>query len=508
MPRLPHSDLPSEYSVMNEATDYLKHVVTRRQLLRSGAAGIGSLALHSMLAPGAMAQQIQRSGTHFAPRAKRIIFLFMNGAPSQQDLFDYKPDVSKHHGKELFKKYDEKTEQWSADGFVEKTQRLTGMTAGQQKFPIARSHFKFRQHGESQAWLSELLPHTAKIADDLCFVKSMHTEAINHDPGVTFFQTGHQQPGRPSMGSWMSYGLGTENDNLPTFCVLISNGTGRPGSQPVYTKLWSNGFLPGVHQGVQFRGGKTPVLYLNSQPGETATARKRMISRIEALNKLQLETFGDPEITTRIAQYEMAFRMQMSVPEATDISQEPQHILDAYGPECQMPGKFAANCLLARRLAERGVRFIQLYHRGWDQHGGLIGALTKQCNDVDQAQAALVHDLKQRGMLEDTLVIWGGEFGRTTYSQGKLGDSANGRDHHPRCFTYWMAGGGIKAGFTYGETDDVGYNIAADGVHVHDFQATVMHLMGIDHERLTFKYQGRRFRLTDVHGNVVKPILA
>ena len=493
---------------MNEANEFIKHVVTRRQLLRAGSAGVGSLALHSMLAPKALAKQIQSSGLHFAPKAKRIIFLFMNGAPSQQDLFDYKPEVDKHHGAELFKTYDEKTEKWSTDGFVKKTQRLTGMTSGQKGFPVARSKFEFKQHGQSRAWISELLPHTAKIADDLCFVKSMHTEAINHDPGVTFFQTGHQQPGRPSMGSWMSYGLGTENDNLPTFCVLISNGTGRPGSQPVYTKLWSNGFLPGVHQGVQFRGGKTPVLYLNSQTGETVTARKRMISRIEALNQLQIDTFGDPEIATRIAQYEMAFRMQMSVPEATDISQEPQHVLDAYGPQCQMPGKFAANCLLARRLAERGVRFIQLYHRGWDQHGGLITALPKQCDDVDQAQAALVNDLKQRGMLDETLVIWGGEFGRTAYSQGKLGDAANGRDHHPRCFTYWMAGGGIQGGISHGQTDDVGYNIAADGVHVHDFQATVMHLMGIDHERLIFKYQGRRFRLTDVHGKVVKQILA
>jgi uncharacterized protein (DUF1501 family) len=432
----------------------------------------------------------------------------MNGAPSQQDMFDYKPKLDELHGKELFKKYDPKSKSWSKEGFIEKTQRLTGMTSGQSSFPIARSNFKFAQHGQSQAWISELLPHTARVADDLCFVKSMHTEAINHDPGVTFFQTGNQQPGRPSMGSWMSYGLGSENSNLPNFCVLISNGTGRPGSQPVYSKLWSSGFLPGVHQGVQLRGGKTPVLYLNSQPGETVESRKRMIGRIGALNQMQLEAFGDPEITTRIAQYEMSFRMQMSVPEATDISKEPRSILDLYGPECQTPGKFAANCLLARRLAERGVRFVQLYHRGWDQHNGLIGALPKQCQDTDQACAALVSDLKQRGMLDDTLVVWGGEFGRTTYSQGGAGQAANGRDHHPRCFTYWMAGGGIRPGFSYGESDELGYNVAKDPVHVHDFQATVMHLMGIDHERLTFKHQGRRFRLTDVHGKVVKPILA
>jgi len=493
---------------MNEATEFLKHVVTRRQLLRDGSAGIGALALQTMLSPQALAGQVAQAGRMWPSRAKRVIFLFMNGAPSQLDLFDYKPMVDKHHGQELFKTFDDKSKTWSDKGFVKKTQRLTGMTAGQKSFPVARSNWKFRQHGEGRAWISDLLPHTATVADNLCFIKSMHTEAINHDPGVTFFQTGHQQPGRPSMGAWMSYGLGTENNSLPTFCVLISNGTGRPGSQPVYTKLWSNGFLPGVHQGVELRGGKAPVLYLNSQPGETVSARKRMIARIEALNKLQLETFGDPEIATRIAQYEMAFRMQLSVPEATDISNEPKHVLNAYGPECQQPGKFAANCLLARRLAERGVRFIQLYHRGWDQHGGMTSALPKQCHDVDQPQAALIADLKQRGMLDDTLVIWGGEFGRTTYSQGKIGKSANGRDHHPRCFTYWMAGGGVRPAMTYGETDEVGYNIASDPVHVHDFQATVMHLMGIDHEQLTFKHQGRRFRLTDVHGEVVKPILA
>jgi hypothetical protein len=494
--------------INDAATDTLKRVLTRRELLRKGAAGIGSLALGSMLAPKAFAADMAANRKQFAPKAKRIIFLFMNGAPSQQDLFDYKPKLAEHHGKELFKRYDPELEKWSEEGFIEKTQRLTGMTSRQKSFLIARSKWDFQQHGESRAWISELLPHTSRVADDLCFVKSMHTEAINHDPGVTFFQTGHQQPGRPSMGSWMGYGLGTENENLPAFCVLISNGTGRPGSQPVYSKLWSSGFLPSVHQGVQFRGGSTPILYLNSQPGESVEARRRMINRIEQLNRMQLDTFGDPEIATRIAQYELSFRMQMSVPEATDISSEPQSILDMYGPECQTPGKFAANALLARRLAERGVRFIQLYHRGWDQHGGLINALPKQCNDVDQAGAALVTDLKQRGMLDDTLVIWGGEFGRTTYSQGKLMAAANGRDHHPRCFTYWMAGGGIRPGTTYGETDEVGYNIVQDPVHVHDFQATVMHLMGIDHERLTFKYQGRRFRLTDVHGHVVKPILA
>ena len=492
----------------DSALDHLKRVATRRELLRVGATGVGSLALGSLLSPQAFASNLSGQAPHFAPKAKRIIFLFMNGAPSQQDLFDYKPALNEHHGEELFKKYDSASDTWSEEGFIEKTQRLTGMTSGQKGFPIARSNWAFNQYGESRAWISDLLPHTAKVADDLCFVKSMHTEAINHDPGVTFFQTGHQQPGRPSMGAWMSYGLGTENNNLPNFCVLISNGTGRPGSQPVYSKLWSSGFLPGVHQGVHMRGGETPVLYLNSQPGESIESRKRMIGRIKALNEMQYATFGDPEIVTRIAQYEMAFRMQMSVPEATDISDEPASILDLYGPECRTPGKFAANALLARRLSERGVRFVQLYHRGWDQHGGLIGALPKQCKDTDQACAALITDLKQRGLLDETLVVWGGEFGRTTYSQGRLDKAANGRDHHPRCFTYWMAGGGIQPGITHGETDHLGYNIIKDPVHVHDWQATVMHLMGIDHERLTFKYQGRRFRLTDVHGNVVKEILA
>lgn len=487
--------------------DSCKHAITRRHLLRAGSTGIGSLALQSMLAPDALAADVVSRSPHYAPKAKRIIFLFMNGAPSQQDLFDYKPKLDEFHGKELFKKYDSKSKSWSKEGFVKKNQRLTGMTSGQKSFQVARSNWKFKQHGAGGAWISELLPYTAGVADNLCFVKSMHTEAINHDPAVTFFQTGNQQPGRPSFGAWMSYGLGNENSDLPAFCVLISNGTGRPGSQPIYTKLWSSGFLPGVHQGVQLRGGKAPVLYLNSQPGESVESRRRMIGRIGALNRMQYEAFGDPEIVTRIAQYEMAFRMQMSVPEATDISKEPKSILDLYGPECRVPGKFAANALLARRLAERGVRFVQLYHRGWDQHGGLIGALPKQCKDTDQACAALITDLKQRGMLEDTLVIWGGEFGRTTYSQGGAGKAANGRDHHPRCFTYWMAGGGIRPGITHGQTDEVGYNIAKDPVHVHDFQATTMHLMGIDHERLVFKYQGRRFRLTDVHGEVVTPII-
>jgi uncharacterized protein (DUF1501 family) len=381
------------------------------------------------------------------------------------------------------------------------------MTAGQKTFPLAGTKYEFKKHGKCGMEISELLPNIAGIADDICLVKSMHTEAINHDPGVTFFQTGHQQPGRPSLGAWMSYGLGAENSNLPAFTVLISNGTGRPGSQPVYSKLWGSGFLPSVHQGVQFRGGKTPVLYLNSQPGESVASRRRMIHRIEALNQIQHDAFHDPEIATRIAQYEMAFRMQMSVPEATDISNEPQSILDLYGPECQMPGKFAANCLLARRLAERGVRFIQLFHRGWDQHNNLPNEIQGQTSAVDRAQAALVKDLKRRGLLDDTLILWAGEFGRSVYSQGALTKTNYGRDHHPRCFSVWLAGGGIKPGIVYGKTDDHSYNIAENPVSVHDLHATMLHCLGFDHKRLGYFHQGREMRLTDVFGNVIKPIL-
>ncbi len=485
---------------MDIIEDAYKNLSTRRHLLRAGSAGIGSIALNSMLAPEALASQVSEQASHFAPKAKRIIFLFMNGAPAQQDLFDYKPKLDELHGKELFKKYDEKSKSWSDEGFVKKNQRLTGMTSGQSSFPVARSNFKFKQHGRSGAWLSEILPHTASIADDICFVKSMHTEAINHDPGVTFFQTGHQQPGRPSFGAWMSYGLGTDNKDLPAFCVLISNGTGRPGSQPVYSKLWSSGFLPSLHQGVQFRGGKTPVLYLNSQPGESVEARRRMVNRMESLNKMQLEAFGDQEIATRIAQYEMAFRMQMSVPELIDFSDEPKHITDLYGTK-GADGTFASNCLLARRLAERGVRFIQLYHRGWDHHGGIKEGVEHTAKLVDQASAALVLDLKERGLLEDTLVVWGGEFGRTPMAQGK------GRDHHIKAFSMWMAGGGIKPGITYGATDELGYSAEKDIVNVHDFHATMLNLLGIDHEKFTYRYQGRDFRLTDVHGKILKDIL-
>jgi len=351
------------------------------------------------------------------------------------------------------------------------------------------------------------MPHTAKIADDLCFVKSMYTEAINHDPAVTFFQTGHQIPGRPSFGSWLSYGLGTANKNLPDFSVLVSQGTGRPGGQPIYTKLWGNGFLPSVHQGVQFRAGNDPVLYLSNPKGERRKDRRHLLDNLNGLNQLAMEQHHDAETQTRIEQYEMAYRMQMSVPEALSLGDEPKSTFELYGEASKTPGTFAANCIMARRQAERGVRFIQLYHRGWDQHNNIPEALPKQCMDVDQASAALVTDLKQRGLLDDTLVVWGGEFGRTAYCQGKLTEDEYGRDHHPRCFTYWMAGGAIKPGITHGETDEFGYNVVDGGVHVHDFHATMLHQLGIDHEKLTFKYQGRAFRLTDVHGHVVKDIL-
>jgi hypothetical protein len=382
------------------------------------------------------------------------------------------------------------------------------MTSGQDSFPLAGSIYKFDQHGQNGAWFSELLPYTSKIADELCIIKSMHTEAINHDPAITFFQTGSQQPGRPSMGAWLSYGLGSTNENLPAFTVLLSRGTGRKFGQPLYSRLWGNGFLHSLHQGVQFRSGKDPVLYLKDPEGIDRVSRRKMLDKIAELNHKQLEEFGDPEISSRIAQYEMAYRMQTSVPEVMDTAGEPDHIYQMYGPESTQPGTYAANCLLARRLAERGVRFIQLYHMGWDHHDNLPNAVKNQARDIDQASAALVMDLKQRGMLEDTLVIWGGEFGRTNYSQGVLTDTNYGRDHHPRCFTIWMAGGGIKPGMVYGETDEFGYNIVENPVHVHDFQATALHLLGIDHERLTYKYQGRRFRLTDVHGHVVKDLLA
>lgn len=480
-----------------------KHFINnnRRHFIKKLGLGIGGLAAASMLDPFSSIVEAADSPLagmnlpHFAPKAKRVIYLFQSGGPSQLDLFDYKPLLNKMRGEDL-------------PDSVRKGQRLTGMTSGQANFPLVGGNFKFKQYGESRAWVSDLMPHTSKIVDELCFVKSMHTEAINHDPAITFFQTGSQQPGRPSIGSWLSYGLGSLNHDLPTFSVLLSRGTGRPFSQPLYSRLWGNGFLSSLHQGVQFRSGKDPVLYLKDPEGMSRQDRRKMLDHISELNHKQEEEFGDPEINSRIAQYEMAYRMQTSVPGTMDIDDEPEHIIQMYGANSMVPGTYAANCLLARRLIERDVRFVQLYHMGWDQHADLPTQIAGQAKDVDQATAALIMDLKQRGLLEDTLVVWGGEFGRTNYSQGILTDTNYGRDHHPKCFTMFMAGGGVKPGFTYGETDDFGYNIVKDPMHVHDLQATMMHLMGVDHTKFTHKHQGRRYRLTDVSGHVVHDVLA
>ena len=468
----------------------------RRRFIKGLGFGIGGIALGSLLIPDLFNKSEEETTAlglpHFAPKAKRIIYLFQNGAPSQLDLFDYKPQLNKMQGEDL-------------PASIRNGQRLTGMTADQKKFPLAGSVFQFGQYGQARAWISELMPYTAKAADDLCFVKSMWTEAINHDPALTFMQTGAQQGNRPSMGAWLSYGLGSENKNLPAFCVLLSKGKGN--GQGVYSKLWSNGFLDSIHQGVQFSNGENPVLYLSDPDGMDRQSRRKMLDELAALNAESYKEFGDPEINTKIQQYEMAYRMQTAVPEITDLSKEPEDIIKLYGPECLVPGTFAANCLLARKLSESGVRFVQLYHQGWDGHNNLPGEIKGQCKDVDQASAALVQDLKQRGLLDETLVIWGGEFGRTNYCQGKFSTENYGRDHHPRCFTIWMAGGGVQPG-VYGETDDFGYNITRDPVHVHDFHATVLHLMGLDHEKLTFKHQGRRYRLTDVAGKVVDGLIA
>jgi len=476
--------------------------VDRRQFLTKTSLGLGALALSSLLgidklyASGAH-RSISDGGAlprlpHFPPKAKRVVYLFQSGGPSQFETFDYKPKLQEMFGKEL-------------PSSVRGNQRLTGMSAQQSSLPIAPSMYKFDQYGESRAWVSELMPHTAEVVDDLCFIKSMYTEQINHDPAITFFQTGHQLPGRPSIGAWLSYGLGSDNENLPAFIVLNSKNA---GGQPLYARLWGNGFLPTQHQGVQFRSGKEPVLFLNNPENYDGEDRAQMIEYIRQLNEVQHSMYGDPEINARIEQYEMAYRMQTSVPEITDFSDEPDYIFDMYGEDSRDPGTYTANCLMARRLLEKNVKFVQLYHRGWDQHTFLPRGIKNQCKNTDQATAALVKDLKQRGLLEDTLVIWGGEFGRTVYSQGKLTPENYGRDHHPRCFTMWMAGAGVKPGFAYGATDDFSYNITENPVHVHDFHATLLHLMGIDHERLTYKHQGRRFRLTDVHGHIVKDILA
>lgn len=471
--------------------------MNRRRFLSRLSLGVGSVALGSLLIPdlfgGKDEEAIMAGLPQFAPKAKRIIYLFQNGAPSQLDLFDYKPMLQKMQGEDL-------------PASIRMGQRLTGMTANQSKFPLAGTYFKFDQYGPGRAWISELLPHTAAVAGDICFVKSMYTEAINHDPALTFFQTGAQIGNRPSMGAWLSYGLGSENQNLPAFCVLLSKGRGN--GQGVYSKLWSNGFLDSIHQGVQFSSGENPVLYLSNPDGINRADRRRMLDKLSELNQESYKEFGDPEINTKIQQYEMAYRMQTAVPEITDLSREPESIIKMYGPECLVPGTYAANCLLARKLSENGVRFVQLYHQGWDGHGNLPQQIKWQCEDTDQASAALITDLKQRGLLDETLVIWGGEFGRTNYCQGPLSVENYGRDHHPRCFTIWMAGGGVKPGIVYGETDDFGYNIVKDPVHVHDFHATVLHLMGLNHEELTFKHLGRRYRLTDVAGNVIPGLIA
>jgi hypothetical protein len=498
-----HKDFDPGIPDLNE----INRKLHRRQFLVKTTLGLGAIAAGSLLgknlfgnenivakAAGENIQdEILRALPHIAPKAKRVVYLFMSGGPSQFETFDYKPKLLDMFGKDLPES-------------VRQGQRLTGMSASQSTLPMVPSIYGFKQYGQSGTWMSELMPYTAQVVDDLCIVKSLFSEAINHDPAITFFQTGHQLPGRPSIGSWVSYGLGSDNQNLPAFIVLVSKNA--PRDQPLYARLWGNGFLPSEHQGVQFRSGKDPVLFLDNPEGYDGRDRKEMLEYLSKLNQFQKDDYHDPEIDARIAQYEMAFRMQTSVPEVIDIKDEPDDVFEMYGPDSRDPGTYAANCILARRLLEKEVKFVQLYHQGWDQHGGLPKGIAGQCKATDQATAALIKDLKRRGLLEDTLVIWGGEFGRTVYSQGKLTPEDYGRDHHPRCFTMWMAGAGVKPGISYGETDDFSYNIVKNPVHVHDFQATIMHLMGVDHERLTYKYQGRRFRLTDVHGKVVNDVLS
>ena len=480
----------------------LQDAINRRSFL-SRTAGIGLAALASMMGQDAWAMldpTAPRTGglpglPHFPPKVKRVIYLFQSGAPSQMDLFDPKPKLEQFRAQDL-------------PASIRMGQRLTGMTSGQKTFPVAPSIFKFAQHGNQGLWLSELLPHTATMADDLCVIKSMHTDAINHDPAITFFQTGSQLAGRPSIGSWLSYGLGTENKDLPAFVVLTSKGTGRRDDQPLYDRLWGSGFLPTQYQGVKLHNGGDPVLYLSNPPGVDRDTRREMLDELKEINRIESNAVGDPEIAARISQYELAFRMQASVPDLTDISKEPASVLDAYGPDVKTPGTYAANCLLARRLCERGVRFVELFHMGWDHHGNLPNAIRGQCKDTDQPTTALIQDLKQRGLLDETLVVWGGEFGRTVYSQGTLTMTDYGRDHHPRCFTIWMTGAGIKRGMCLGETDDFSYNITRNPVSVHDLHATMLNLLGIDHTRLTFRFQGREFRLTDVEGELVKEVMA
>ncbi|MEE2641629.1 MAG: DUF1501 domain-containing protein [Planctomycetota bacterium] len=495
--------------------DALRQAVTRRQLLADASKPIGAAALASLMGPAATSVVASDSGPaaasstdfpggkttpglpelpHFERKAKSVIYLFMCGGPSHIDTWDYKPALRKIHGQEL-------------PDSIRNGQRITGMTSGQKSFPCVAPMFKFGQFGQNGTYVSEILPHTAKIVDDLAIVKSVHTEAINHDPAITFINTGVQQPGKASLGSWVSYGLGSPNDNFPAYVVMISRGPGQ--KQALYERLWSSGFLPSKHQGVKMRSGSDPVLYLKNPNGVDRAMRRRMLDRIRDINQQHYDQFLDPETQTRIAQYEMAFRMQKSVPELMDLANEPEYIFDMYGPDSKKPGTFARNCIIARRMAERGIPFMQLFHRGWDQHGSLPKLIRGQCNTIDQPSAALVQDLKQRGMLDDTLVIWGGEFGRTIYSQGKLTKDNHGRDHHGRCFTMWMSGGGIRGGVEYGKTDDYCYNILENPVHIRDFNATILNRMGIDHNRLTFRYQGLDQKLTGVEpARVVKEILA
>lgn len=479
----------------------LQVAIARRQFLGGSCVAAGTAALASLFgrdAQGATPAATASGGLpgfpSFPPRARRVIWLTQAGAPSQIDLFDYKPGLTDQFDKDLPES-------------IRQGQRLTGMTSGQARFPVAPSIFRFRQWGESGIWMSDLLPHTARIADDICVIKTLHTEAINHDPAMTMLQTGHQIAGRPSLGAWVSYGLGHENANLPTFVVMISRPTGPTNAQPLHERMWGPGFLPTKHQGVRFSPGRDPVLYLSDPPGVTRERRREFLDTLGSLNRMTLDAFDDPETAARIDQFEMAFRMQAAVPELANLADEPAHTFEHYGPESKKPGSYAANCILARRLIERGVRFVQLYHRGWDQHNNCPAGLKTQCYDTDQASAALVNDLKERGLLDDTLVVWGGEFGRTVYSQGKLTADDYGRDHHPRCFTVWMAGAGVKAGTVYGETDDYSYNIVRDPVHIHDLNATTLHLLGVDHTKLTYRFAGRDYRLTDVHGHIVKGIV-
>ncbi len=486
---------------MKKKPDNQDQFISRRQFLFKSGLGIGGMGLASLLTPehlvsrsNSISRDPALDSPHFVPKAKRVIYLFQSGAPSQHDLFDYKPKLNQMDGESL-------------PSSVRGNQRLTNFENIDPRLPIAGARYEFSRHGKSGAWVSELLPHTAKIVDDLCIVKSVYTEEINHAPAATYIQTGNPRAGNPSIGSWVSYGLGSENENMPAFVVLLSDGTGLQNPIALSTRFWGHGFLPSQHQGIQFRSGQDPVLFLNNPSGVKKINRREMLNGIKQLNKLHMHSSGDHEIYSEIAKHEMAYRMQSSAPETMDVTDEPDWVFDMYGEDARTPGTYAANCLLARRLAERDVRFIQLYHRGWDQHTELPQDLPNQCRDTDQASAALVMDLKQRGLLDDTLVVWGGEFGRTAFCQGPLNKETYGRDHHPGCFTVWFAGGGTKAGITYGKTDEFGYNIVENPVHIHDLQATLLYLLGVDHEKLIYQHQGRRFRLTDVHGEVVHDIL-